>query len=140
MKSLGLGAFAIFTGSSLNFLTSCTNKESKDEAVADEHGYIATENTKEFETETHIVCTLINGDYKDIGHHNIEVPNGYRLVDTEIVRNFKNTYYTGTEFIFVNIVPVIADEYIDEKTGEVCYPYVGTIKELELNKQYSKKS
>lgn len=96
--------------------------------------WVSTGQIKLFDIGEHVITVDEEYDYVSVNNQ-VEVPDGYSLIDTqEIVDSYGkfggNTKTVGTTYIFVNDYPVEAIEYIfynnygeEVKKG---YPFAGS--------------
>lgn len=135
LKLIGsLGGMILLSG-----LTGCDENDKEKEVGEidyDENGtenlyWEPTGNSKDFEPGEHFIYTIVSIDCKENGQ--INIPEGYEYVSSETITEHEGMG-SGTHSIkynFINTVPVTALEYKHSETGEIAYPYSGTVIELE---------
>ena len=105
--------------------------------------WVSTGQIKLFDSGEHVITVDEEYDYVSVNNQ-VEVPDGYSLIDTqEIVDSYGkfggNTKTVGTTYIFVNDYPVEALEYVfyDNHGREVKqgYPFAGKVVTKSLIKE-----
>lgn len=76
-----------------------------------------TTNKKEYDAYEHYIYEVLPLEVID----EIEIPDGYMLIDTSVCGEDKNK----VKNTFVNTVPVKATKYVNSLTNEVSCPYAG---------------
>lgn len=123
----------------LSSLTGCHEKDEANEEGKIDYDNNGTENlyweptgnSKDFEPSEHFIYTIVFIAYKNNGQ--INIPEGYEYVSSEPItsRSGPGSETYQIKYNFINILPVTALEYKDTETGEIAYPYSGTVIELE---------
>lgn len=147
-----IGALALI-GTSGQVLTGCGSKNDSEEEIdevediKEQNGdWTKTGNKEVKKPYSHIIWEIkdfygqyYNKDWYDDDFYVINengeiiIPNGYVLVSSEPITKHQGygSKTQGIKYNYVNVVDVEAEEYINEKTGEICYPFAGTPLDLE---------
>ncbi len=124
------------------------NEEIEQKETTEDGVWTKTGNKETRRAYEHMVYEIIpfKDDIYDIdvrysyNNDEIVIPAGYAYVSSEamITKNGSGSSTYATKYNYVNTVDVEVEEYVNEKTGEVGFPFAGTPIDLEKTESMPK--